>query len=182
MNSGPTQVWQSLNNQWPESGQEDLRGFEWHYLWAQGRALVQLQGHNHDVEKVRFSADGRRFFLGGYRCGKVLGRRHRTIADLSDPGHGQACRDLSGGASCRYFAVAKDNSTELRFWDARTGMRLAARTFPSNEVRHVALHPEGQKIAFSSSDEHNGTVRIWDPATGQVTLLWQKTTRAPLGP
>src|ERR1017187_11039274 len=44
----------------PESGQEDLRGFEWRYLWgkSRGEQLMTLIGHSNYVLCVAFSPDG----------------------------------------------------------------------------------------------------------------------------
>jgi hypothetical protein len=42
-------------------GDEDLRGFEWHYLWRLGHPEVQtLKGHTGGVNAVAFSPDGQR--------------------------------------------------------------------------------------------------------------------------
>src|SRR5262249_13121978 len=47
-----------LNQLRPGPGEEDLRGFEWHYLWRQGRSLRQLRGHQEGIHAVAFSPDG----------------------------------------------------------------------------------------------------------------------------
>ena len=41
----PGLLGERLNQLRPGPGEEDLRGFEWHYLWRQGRALRHLRGH-----------------------------------------------------------------------------------------------------------------------------------------
>src|SRR5262245_11720758 len=40
-------AWELLTNYWPRAGREDLRGWEWHYLWkfCQTKELFPLTGH-----------------------------------------------------------------------------------------------------------------------------------------
>src|SRR4029079_740837 len=50
-----------LLQQRPEPGQEDLRGFEWRYLWQltqRDDARLTLRGHGWYVNAVAFSPDG----------------------------------------------------------------------------------------------------------------------------
>jgi WD40 repeat protein len=50
-----------LDRHRPKSGQPDLRGFEWRYLWGlcQGDEQATLRGHTDTVTGVAFSPDGR---------------------------------------------------------------------------------------------------------------------------
>src|SRR4029078_599832 len=49
-----------LNHYYPAPGEEDLRGWEWRYLWAQTRsdALVALGAHSNTVNHAVFSPKG----------------------------------------------------------------------------------------------------------------------------
>lgn len=57
----------------PSPGQEDLRGFEWHYFWnqCQGDQVAKLEGHNTLVHDVAFSPDGR-ILASGDKNGEVI--------------------------------------------------------------------------------------------------------------
>ena len=52
----------------------------------------------------------------------------------------------------------------MRIWDAATGQERATLTGHADEVRAVAVAPDGSWLATGGDD---GTVRIWDVATGQ---------------
>src|SRR5262249_22239460 len=47
-----------LNALGPAADQEDVRGFEWRYLWGLARRRLILRGHRASVRAVAFSADG----------------------------------------------------------------------------------------------------------------------------
>src|SRR5262249_33598844 len=48
------------------AGDEDLRGFEWHYLWRLGHpnSLLTLKGHTARVVRLAYSPDGKRLLSG----------------------------------------------------------------------------------------------------------------------
>ena len=55
-----------LGNYRPRAGQEDLRGWEWRYLWklCQGKEQFTLTGHNGRVVALAFSPDNKTLFSG----------------------------------------------------------------------------------------------------------------------
>jgi hypothetical protein len=55
-----------LRNYRPRPGQEDLRGWEWRYLWkqCQGEELFTLTGHNGRVVVLAFSPDNKALISG----------------------------------------------------------------------------------------------------------------------
>ncbi len=58
---------QTLNDLRPQTGEADLRGFEWRHLWhrSQGDQLATLKGHSWIVTATTFSPDGRHLVSGG---------------------------------------------------------------------------------------------------------------------
>lgn len=64
-----TRAWDSLEASLPAPGaskQEDMRGFDWYYLWRQMHPEKQtLNGHANSVWSVAFSPDGRTLASGG---------------------------------------------------------------------------------------------------------------------
>src|SRR5262249_23454219 len=71
-----------LERQWPQPGQEDLRGFELRYLWPLCRdgSRYTLRGHTDSVTAVAFSRDGKTLATGSLdrsiRLWDVGSRRH----------------------------------------------------------------------------------------------------------
>jgi hypothetical protein len=49
-----------LESHRPHSGDEDLRGFEWYYLWRLSHRFLSVLRHNGGVSSVAFSPDGKR--------------------------------------------------------------------------------------------------------------------------
>src|SRR5262249_58744279 len=73
-----------LERQAPQEGQEDLRGFEWRYLWrlCQDASRQTLPGHAGKVAGVAFSPDGQMMATcgGDARLWDVATQRHVRIA------------------------------------------------------------------------------------------------------
>src|SRR5207244_9989307 len=56
-----------LNRQWPQAGEDDLRGFEWRRLWqlCRDRSRQTLRGHTAAVTFATFSRDGNMLATSG---------------------------------------------------------------------------------------------------------------------
>jgi WD40 repeat protein len=171
-----------LEEQRPErTGGEDLRGFEWHYLWRLCHSeLLTLQGHTNFVNGVCFSPDGRRLASasGGYDAQKKqwygevkvwdarTGQEALTLRGHTDPIEG-VCFSPDG----QRLATASDDTT-VKIWDAQTGreeLTLQAHTGP---VSGVCFSPDARCLASASGKE----VKVWDAQTGQVLLSLQGRT------
>ena len=154
-----------LETQRPHSGQEDLRGFEWFYLWrlCNGQLIRTIRAHTAQVESVAFSPDG------------------ATLASAADDG--TICLwDTTTGlrrfllteiyAVMNAVAFTPDGKTLVsggwdnlvRLWDVDTGK--LRNTFPrqSDWVRCLAVSPDGNMLAIGGD---NGMLRLWNLATGQ---------------
>jgi eukaryotic-like serine/threonine-protein kinase len=162
-----------LESQRPRLDEDDLRTFEWYYLWRRcyhGRRLT-LRGHAGNVGSIAFSPDGK-ILVSGSNDG---------TAKVWDLATGRVCRTLPINSHVTSVAFSPDGKTLasgswdkpfLRLWDVSTGQLL--RTFEGQQgyVWSVAFSPGGKTLVSGSQDQ---TVMLWDVATGlaRATLRGQ---------
>jgi WD40 repeat protein/class 3 adenylate cyclase len=156
-------------------GQEDLRGFEWRYLWrlARGDQLFILGGHTGGVTAVAVSPDGKALVTGGadktVRLWDIV--RRRELGVVGSQGH--RIQAVAFAPDGRMVASAAE---ALRLWDVVSRRQVAlleghraTTLLPSGEnVTHrgwlvsVAFSPDGRRIATGGQD---GIATVWDVAT-----------------
>src|SRR5262249_12073954 len=129
-----------LERQWPQPGQEDLRGFEWRYLWPLCRdgSRYTLRGHTDSVTAVAFSRDRktratrswdrsiRHWDVGSQRHSKLVGSKEYSAVVITPDGKTLASLEL-------YEPV-------VRLWDVPSRSERAILTSPSG-VWSVAISP-----------------------------------------
>jgi WD40 repeat protein/serine/threonine protein kinase len=150
----------------PMPEQEDLRGFEWYYLWhlchADLRTLRQPVG---PVTALALSSDGKRLAVGG-----VDGIIHVHAAgsgkELFTLGRPQApVTSLAFSADGKLLACGSEDRT-IKVWDAAAASGGGARQ-PRQLLRGhdgpvvaVAFAPGSSTRLASASDD--ATARVWD--------------------
>jgi WD40 repeat protein/tRNA A-37 threonylcarbamoyl transferase component Bud32 len=162
----PARALELLRNLTPQAAdQEDLRGFEFHYLWhlCQGERLA-LGGHAGAVTAVAFSPDGTRLVSGG--ADRVLRMWH--------PGTGREVFALGGqrapvtalvfSPDGSHFAAGSADGS-LRVWSARAGKEVHSIPAHKGAVAAVAFGPAGRQLASAGAA---GEVKLWDLATGKL--------------
>jgi WD40 repeat protein len=158
-------VRQLLDAQLPGPGEEDLRGFEWHYL---SRLLsadqYTFRGHDRPVYRVAFAPDGRRLASG----------TDDGVIKVWDPTDGQEQLTIRRGVGVSGLAFSPDGKAlavcgrarEVTLYDSVTGTLL--RTLPCPAVvRDLAFNRDGTRLATARAD---GTLQVWDPNTGRPLL------------
>jgi WD40 repeat protein len=145
--------------------------------------IASLAGVDFSQGTVRFSLDGSRVVVSGFRDGTVLINSVATggiVAKLE--GHEEkthfAAFDRRGS---RVVTASADNTA--RIWDADDGKCLAILSGHGDSVNSARFSPDGNLVVTASSD---GTARIWNAATGdELTSLRghrQQVNSALFGP
>jgi WD40 repeat protein/serine/threonine protein kinase len=157
-------------------GDDDLRGFEWRYLWRLGHPEVQtFQGHTGRVHSVAFSPDRQRLAsasedgsvrLWGAANGNVLLTFTSGQDVITRQGPIRPVLSVAFSPDGQRLATANFDST-VQLWDAATGKALQILRWHTGAVRSVAFSPNGQRLASGSGD---GTVQLWDAATGKALV------------
>lgn len=68
----------------------------------------------------------------------------------------------------------KQSNNSLKIWDLATGTELLTLIGHSQEIRTIAISPDGKKILSGARDN---TVRLWDVATGKELFRLSNHTK-----
>jgi WD40 repeat protein len=156
----------------PKVGEEDLRGFEWYYLWRLCHSDLLTLQHDSQVASVAFSPDGKILAAGSWdntvRLWDV--NTWKELATLE--GHELEVFSVAFSPDGKILATGSKDTT-IRLWDVATQRELAVLNGHTNWVYSVAFSPDGKILATASVDK---TVKLWDITTKQelATLIGHK--------
>lgn len=162
-----------------EPGDEDLRRYEWHFLWRKAHPAGWTQ-HRHGgwVENLAFSPDGRLLATASFD-GTV---RVWNAAD------GQPERVFNGGSG-QVWAVrfspdgrrlAAGGRNQIWIWDVATGevlLRWKTRDEDIDDVLRLDFSRDDRLVTTS----HGARVRVWDAASGKELYSKQVHQNFSLG-
>jgi WD40 repeat protein len=155
----------------PQPGQEDLRGFEWCYLWSicQDESFLTVTNLEHSVRWVAASPDGRLLAVVGDQPGVILWNvATRSIEARLPAPSGNDCVAFSPDGT--QVAVAGADAS-IRILDLAGGREAVVLAGHVHRVGQLAFSPDGRWLATAS--RLDGTIKVWDLAT--------KTAKASFG-
>jgi WD40 repeat protein len=139
----------------PQEGQEDLRAFEWHYLWRLCGAGRVLRGHTGPVFGVAFSRGGTLATASGDGAVRLWDVAGRQVGLLR--GHTGMVVSVAFSPDGKLLATASEDRT-VRLWEVDTGKQLDLDRAEA-PLGCVAFSPDGKRLA---AGDHEGLLHVWE--------------------
>ncbi|MEX0642661.1 MAG: hypothetical protein WD468_08160, partial [Pirellulales bacterium] len=153
----PARMLQLLESQRPRFDEDDLRGFEWYYLWrlCQGSYRFSLPTRNFDnSDVIAISPDGKTLALGYGQTVRLWEvSTGRQIDEL--PGHANLVCGVAFAPDGKTLA-SSDYSENVKLWDLTTG-RERATLKPGQDVAGLQFSGDGRVLALVGK-----RVQLWD--------------------
>jgi eukaryotic-like serine/threonine-protein kinase len=148
------QMLELLNSLRPDPGQEDLRGFEWYYLWRLcHKESLTLQEFSSPVRSAVYSPNG-----------KVLATSEGAEIKLWDPKSGALVATLKAASSqIRSVVFSPDGALlavgggaiggpgEVRLWDVATNKEQLKLPLFDEPVCALAFSPDGKSLGTATA-------------------------------
>jgi WD40 repeat protein/serine/threonine protein kinase/tetratricopeptide (TPR) repeat protein len=158
-------VLELLEGQRPQADEEDLRGFEWFYLWrlCNGGRRVPIQGHTTAAVSLAFSPDGRTLASASWDrtvrlWDTATGNEQKVLR-----GHDRGVWEVACSPDGKLLVSSGQEAESMILWDVSTGQPL--RTI-AGSVTGLQFTQDGKAVVGSLV---NGTARDykeWDVASG----------------
>ena len=168
-----------VRKHFPKPGEENMRGFEWRYLWqgCQSDNFFTFREHSNLVTCAVFSPNGRVLATAGFdKTVKILDLgSHKVLATLEGFAHTRDTitrNSLAFSPDGRLLAVA--DGQNLTLWDTARWQqprpKLECRTSPDegNSSHPVSFSPDGKTLA---AREGANSLRFWDTTSWQVKTV-----------
>jgi WD40 repeat protein/serine/threonine protein kinase/tetratricopeptide (TPR) repeat protein len=163
-------VLELLEGQRPQAGEEDLRSFDWYFLWNLGRrgARQVLRGQSGQVLSLAFAPDGKTLAAGDHQGSVTLWDVTSRKERHSLPRQPDDMRGLAYSSDGRTLATAQCGGL-VKLWDPRTGKEQGELMKCQADWISLAFGRNGAMLAAGAND---GKVRLWDMKTrGEPAVL-----------
>jgi WD40 repeat protein len=142
--------------------EEDLRGFEWYYLWRLYHSeLFDLQGHS-GINGLAFTPDGRRLATAGQEGVVKVWDAHTGKELMSLSAKGRAVASVAVSPDGRFLAAAGD-AQDIFVWDIISGNIVKTLAGSNQGYLGLAFAADSRRLAVLGRD---GIVQNWDCRTG----------------
>jgi WD40 repeat protein/serine/threonine protein kinase len=159
---------QLLERHRPKPGaSEDLRGFEWRYLWGLSRPGELLILPN-SGSSARFSPDGRILATGNYESGEVKlwdSASHTVLRSFK--AYEGDCWWLAFSPDGQTLATSSRNIRDFKLWDVATGNQIGTLLGSTQENFSVSFSPDGKRVATIAGTAYKDVpaeIKIWNLA------------------
>ncbi len=156
-----------LNRQRPQSGQKDLRGWEWRYLWQQTHsdALFTLCQESGEIQTLTASSDGNWLAVGLVHRGGVSVwdlRNRRELIRLAEGDALVRCvfsptAPILAFVGSSWPASEETERSTLRLWNGVTRQMIAEIPL-DNGCKGLAFSRDGQTLVTSTYEGH---ITLW---------------------
>ena len=127
------------------------------------RSLALERSHT-EAANLLFSEDGTRLYAPQLEEGIAVWNVATGELDRKLPSQGGMIMAIAMSADGRWLAGSSRSSSSVAVWDLVTGKAVAGKaTGHRDQILTAAFSKDGSRIASGSAD---GTIRLWDPATG----------------
>jgi WD40 repeat protein len=161
----------------PPSGKEDLRGFEWRYLWqlCQDSSRHTWSAHRGGVSALTFSPDSLTLATSGddqcVRLWDMASRRHIKLLGYRNSGYRSGA--LAYAPDGKTLAIAAQATRAVHLWDVAE-RRERATLQQQAAIVALAFTPDGKLLATGCED---GTVHLWNMDTQRELSTLKGHTR-----
>ena len=159
----------------PQRAEDDVRGFEWHYLWRRAHADLLTLKTGTSQKPFAFTADGKQLLTpmpdGQVQVWDAATGKEVATRKEAQPQEGTAVQAFSSDGQ-RVASGTKNGS--IKVWDVATGQEVITLKGHDNEIRLLAFSPDGKRLASAAVDKRTflgvaemKTRKVWDLATGR---------------